>query len=265
MKNFITYIIFSFLLALVGCQGENDLASASTEADTGTGGSYARFLTLNNFLYVVDESSVKTFSLDSPAEPVEIDKQEIGQRIESIFHFDGNLFIGSGAGLFIYQIQDDGKPLQLSATEYFDTFDTFACDPVVANEAYAYVTLNSKERVNRPCGGGQIEVDVNVLKIYDIAFLTDPVLINEYEMHAPKGVGLDGDILFVCDDTEGLKILNVSNPLAIEQLYHFNDFVAFDVIPLDGLLLVVGPDNVYQFDYSDIEDVKLIAQIPIGV
>jgi len=263
MKNLFPYIFLVLLLGLAACSADNEAARADSN-DTGVGGSYARFLTLNNFLYVVDDSSIKTFSLADPATPSQIDQKEIGERIESIFHFAGNLFIGSGAGLFIYNIEDDGRPVEISATNYFETFETFACDPVVANESFAYVTLNSKERIESPCGGID-EVDVNLLKIYNIESLSDPILIAEYNMHAPKGVGLDENILFICDDDQGLKIFDVTDPFEIQQLFQFDNFTAYDVIPLDGLLLVVGPENVYQFDYTDIENVKLISQIPIGV
>lgn len=261
MKYLAPYIFIVLLFGLAGCYSDSEFASAPGD-DTGVGGSYARFLALNNFLYVVDDSSIKTFSLTNPSEPEQVDQKEIGERIESIFQFAGNLFIGSGAGLFIYNIGADGIPTQLSATSYFESFRFFACDPVVANSTYAYVTLNSKERIENPCADATV-IDINMLKIYNVEDLTAPRLLAEYDMHAPKGVGLDGNILFLCDDDQGLKVFDVADPFDIKLLFHFDDFNAFDVIPLDGLLLVVGPDNVYQFDYSDIEDVKLIAQIPI--
>ena len=76
---------------------------------------------------------------------------------------------------------------------------------------------------------------------------------------------LDGRLLFVCEDTEGLKVFDVENPVEIQLVAHFEGFTAFDVIPLGGLLLVVGPDNVYQFDYSDPDNIILISEIPLGV
>jgi len=150
----------------------------------------------------------------------------------------------------------------LSATAYFEAWDMFSCDPVVANDSLAFVTLNTKSRVNR-CGN-TVDVETNVLKIFNIEDLTQPYLIDEYQMTAPKGVGLDGETLFICDDTDGLKIFDVSDPLEIQLIKQFDHFTAFDVIPLDGLLLVVGPDNVYQFDYSNLEDIKQVSIIPYG-
>jgi len=103
-----------------------------------------------------------------------------------------------------------------------------------------------------------------VLRVYDIADITQPNLIAEYPMSTPKGVGLDGNTLFVCDHDQGLKIFDVSNPLEIQLIKHFDNFTAYDVITLDGLLLIVGPDNVYQFDYNDLENIQLISEIPYG-
>ena len=74
-----------------------------------------------------------------------------------------------------------------------------------------------------------------------------------------------GNILFVCDNDQGLKVFDVSDPLNIDLIKHFDGFTAFDVITLDGLLLVVGPDNVYQFDYNDLENMRLVSEIPYGV
>lgn len=259
MKNLLYLLCF---FCFVSCSDDSSRESTIGSGDTGVAGSYARFLTVGDFLYIVDDSSIKTFSTDDAENPELIDEQFIGERIESIFHFAQRLFVGSGAGLFIYQIEADGKPAQLSATNYFSTFETFACDPVVADADHAFVTLNSLERIDSPCGS--VEVNVNELRIYDIQDLTEPILLQQYPMQAPKGVGLDGDILFICDDTAGLKIFNVEDVYNIQLIKEFTNFTTYDVITLDGLLLVVGPDNVYQFDYTDLEDIKLVAEIPYG-
>ncbi len=253
------------LMCLMGCQSED--SSFATDIgggnDSGVGGSYARFISVGNFMYIVNDTNIKTFDVTAPFNPNLVDEQVVGERIESIFRFQDRLFIGSSIALYIYTIAENGVPMFASETPYFE-FGIFPCDPVVANENYAYVTLNSRTRINSDCGGS-FEVDVDVLKIFDIADVERPVQISEYSLTAPKGLGLDGDHLFICDDTEGLKVFNVADPLNIELLQHINNFTAFDVIPLNGLLLVVGPDNVYQFDYTDINNIRLISTIPHGV
>ena len=100
-------------------------------------------------------------------------------------------------------------------------------------------------------------------KIFDVSDVYNPIELTSYGMNEPKGVGLDGNTLFVCDGYAGLKVYDVSDPLNIQLINSFENFYAFDVIPLDGLLLCVSNDNVYQFDYSDLSNIQQISSIPI--
>ena len=261
MKNILIISLGLIICIFLGCSDSNDVAVASAN-NTGVAGSYARFMVVDNSLYIIDNEKIKTYSLTDPATPSLVDEQVIGDRIESIFHLDGKLFIGSGSGLFIYTIDsnNNGIPNYTSSFSY-DIFPVYPCDPVVATQDYAYVTLNTQIR-STVCGG-TVTTQVNQLNIFDISDISSPDLIAEYEMVHPKGVGIDGSTLFVCDDTEGLKILDVSDPLNAQMIAHFDDITTYDVIPLGGLLLVVGPDNVYQFDYTDLNNIYLISSIPI--
>jgi hypothetical protein len=257
MKNILYISILLLSLGLFSCAED----SFGVEASSGTGvaGSYARFMIVGDYFYVIDDEKIKTYSLDIPAVPELVNEQTVGSRVESIFHLDGKLFIGSGIGLFIYTIQSNGIPTFTSEFSY-DIFPVYPCDPVVATQDYAYVTLNTSIR-DQSCGGRLN--DINQLNIFDISNINQPELIQTVQMTHPKGLGVDGNILFVCDDIDGLKILDVTDPLNVEMIQHFDTFTAYDVIPLGGLLLVVGPDNVYQFDYSDPNNIEMISIIPI--
>lgn len=246
------------LLAVLMTQCSSDEA-LSLSSDTGVGGSYARFIISGDFLYVIDEQRIKTYDLVDPALPVQVDVKEVGSNIESLFRLDQRLFIGSGSGLYIYEIDDQGIPQSLGQADYRLPFEP--CDPVVADTQYAYVTLNTLENVSG-CGRTFAE-QINVLRIFDLSRIESPNLIAEYPMFGPKGVGIDGNTLFLCDDEEGLKIFDVTDPTNIEMIIQFDSFTAFDVIPLNGLLLVVATDNIYQFDYSDLNNIRLISNIPI--
>lgn len=259
-KNIIYLVVFLFLgTAFYQCAKSDSLSPGSS--GTGVAGSYAASMIVGDFLYIIDHESIRTMSLEDPDEPQLIDEQEIGDRIESIFNLGDRLFIGSGSGLYLYTINESGIP-EYSSSFSYDVFPIFPCDPVVANDQYAYVTLNSDFRT-LTCGGA-FTTEVNNLEIFDISDFTSPVLIAEYEMENPKGVGLDGTTLFLCDNEAGLKIFDVTDPLAIEMIAHFDDFVTYDVIPLNGLLLVVGPESVHQFDYTDLENITRVSVINIG-
>jgi hypothetical protein len=250
---------------MLGCASEDSAAPIGEAAsDVGVAGSYSRFIIVGSYMYAVDNENLRTIDLSTASDPEWMDEQFIGSNIESIFSFQDKLFIGAVSGLYIYQIGADGVPVQTAEYPYSNFGWGFEpCDPVVANDSFAYVTINTTTRVTR-CRITS-EFNVNLLLIYNITDIYDPVLVAQYDLFNPKGVGLDGTTLFVCDGEQGLKIFDVSNPQSIEELAHFDGFEAFDVIPLGGLLLVVGPDNVYQFDYSDLENIRQISEIPFGV
>lgn len=263
MKKLSILLLLLGVLGLQSCSKESD-SLAPSDGTTGIAGSYARFMIVNNRLYVVDQQSIKTFSLDNPADPALLDQQDIGSNIETIFNLGDKLFIGAGSGLYIYTIGSTGIPQTAGSFLYSNfNFGFEPCDPVVANETYAYVTLNTTNRIER-CRI-TVEEQVNLLNIFDITDVFQPQLVAQYAMHNPKGVGLDGDLLFLCEDDQGLKVFNVADPENILQIAHFTGYTAFDVIPLGGLLLVVGPDNVYQYDYTDPEHIALISELPLGV
>ena len=260
MNLFKKFNLFLFcLIALLMAQCASDGDSISPSGDSGVGGSYARFIINGNFLYVIDDQRIKTYNLSDPVLPTQVDIKDVGSNIESLFRLDQRLFIGSGSGLYIYEIDDQGIPQSLGQADYELPFQP--CDPVVADSQYAYVTLNTLQSVSS-CGR-LFSQQVNVLKIFDLSRIEAPDLIAEYQMFGPKGVGIDGDILFLCDDEAGLKIFNVADPRNIEMIIQFDNFTAFDVIPLNGLLLVVATDNIYQFDYTDLNNIRLVSNIPI--
>ncbi len=256
MKNIIFFLSI-LAITFVGCESSDSSLSVPSSSDSGIAGSYARFMTVGHFLYVVDNANIITYNLSNPTHPSKINQQSIGDNIETIYNLGSKLFIGSGSGLYIYTIGDDGIPVQASSVSY--DYPIYPCDPVVANDSLAFVTLNTETR-----GSCNRIISINQLKVFNVKNITQPQLINEIELPTPKGVGLDGNLLFVCVGTSGLMIFDISNPSSIELIEHKEGFTTFDVIPLDGLLLVVGPDNVYQFDYTNINNITRVSAIPIN-
>lgn len=84
-------------------------------------------------------------------------------------------------------------------------------------------------------------------------------------MTNPHGLGIDQGTLFICDGTDGLKVFDATNVSAIStnQLAHYKEINAFDVIPFQHVAMVIGKDGLYQYDYSDIKNIKLISKLPI--
>jgi hypothetical protein len=103
------------------------------------------------------------------------------------------------------------------------------------------------------------------MEVIDISSITNPYLVKSYPMFNPHGLGVDGDLLFVCDGDAGLKVYDKSDPLQIlnNQLAHYKDFNTFDVIPLNNILMLIGANGIYQYDYSDPKNIKQISQLKI--
>ena len=57
-------------------------------------------------------------------------------------------------------------------------------------------------REGTACGGF-----TNQLDVIDISNKTSPLLISSYAMYNPSGLGIDGDLIFICDGEAGLKII----------------------------------------------------------
>jgi len=222
--------------------GGVDLAStersAPVAAATGTGGSMARFTIVDPYLYVLHDSYIQLVRIDDPVKPSLWSKVDVGWGIETIFPYGNYLFIGSATGMFIYDNTNPDNPTKLSAFAHVTS-----CDPVVTQGDYAYVTL----RAGSFCGGG-----VNRLDILDITDLTNPLPVGSYAMQGPFGLGIDGATLFVCDGVAGLKVYDVTDPTNIDLMAFETNNETYDVILVPPLAIVVGPDGLDQYDYTDV-------------
>lgn len=225
---------------------------AKWSGGSGTGGSMARFMLNDNYLYVIAvPTRLKTVDITTVTEMAVIDSVTMPRNMETLFRLEDNLFVGTTTGMLIFDLVDPQKPAYVSAYDHIR-----ACDPVVVDGQYAYVTL----RTGNMCNNGQ-----NLLEVIDISSLVNPYLVKSYPMFNPHGLGTDGDLLFVCDGAAGLKIYDKSDPLAIitNRIAHYPDFDTYDVIPMNGILMLVGEGGIYQYDYSDPENIVQISHITI--
>ncbi len=245
MKNICYFTLFAFLLTSIRCTSDDSLAS------TGTNSSYSSMIAVGNYLYQVDPTFITTYNVTDPRDPVEIDKQNLGFEIETVYHFSGILFVGSARSLYIFEIGDNGIPIEKSETSYgtFQAGQT-PCDPVISDGDYAYVTLTTTtSSANSSCFRPE---PFNKLLIYDVANISNPILISEREMVDPRGLSIDGNFLFVCDGINGLMVFDKSDIENITEIGHLAGQTTRDVIARDDLLIVIGEDQLRQYDYSDI-------------
>lgn len=224
-------------------------SSASPKANSpfGMGGSMARFTIVSNSLYTVSDVNLNVYSIAVPEHPVAGNKLSLGWGIETIYPFKDKLFIGSSSGMFIYDITSQGSPAKIGQFNHLT-----ACDPVIADEKYAFVTLSSGVR----CSQGSNQLDV-----LDISTLTAPSLVKTYPMTNPHGLSKDGNSLFICDGTDGLKIYDAVDVKNLKLTNHIKGFESYDVIAFNKLAIVVTKNGLLQYDYTNLNDIRLLSKI----
>ena len=224
--------------------------SSSSSSPIGVGGSMARFTIMNDRLYTVNTTNLDVFNITSPMNPVKGASVSVGQNIETIYPFKGQLFIGSQTGMYMYNVGNPDNPVAAGQFNHVRS-----CDPVIADDDYAYVTLSS----GTPCRGFANELDI--LKLTNI---TNPLLVKVYNMTNPKGLSKAGNHLFICDGASGLKVYSASDVMNLQLVKTINGIDPFDVITINNVALVVAADGLYQYDYSNINDIRLLSKITVN-
>jgi hypothetical protein len=210
--------------------------STGLPSGVGKSGSYARFGLADQFLYTVDNSLLRSWSLSDPGCPVSSDSVWLGWNAETIFPWKDRLFIGSQNGVYLFNNSNPAHPVLESVFAH-----ATGCDPVVCDDQYAFVTIHDGTN----CNG-----TINQLDVIGIEHLENATLLKSYSMTRPFGLAITNHHLFLCDD--GLKIMDRTNPLDIKVVSHLTTLHAYDVIALSEThLLLVGEDGFFQFDVSN--------------
>lgn len=227
------------------------IAVDPTITTVGISGSMAQFSVVGNYLYTLQQGSLSTYLVSNDGEAIEQGEIAINSVGETLFPAQGHLFIGTQWGMMIYSLQNPENPAWVSTYDHI-----VSCDPVIVQGDVAYVTLATGRR----CWMG-----VNTLEAIDISNLQNPTLIKTYEMTNPQGLGIDNSTLFLCDKGAGLKVFDAEDPTTIDQnqLAIFPDIDTYDVIPYNDVLIMIGADGLYQYDYSDIQNITLLSAITI--
>ncbi len=233
-----------------GVSPSNAQGSAPS-APQGIAGSMARFGLYDEYLYAIDNSVLEVFDISVNDCPEYIHQVEVGWGIETLFPYKDKLFIGAVDGMYIYDNADPKTP------EYMSKFrHSTACDPVFVQGNIAYVTL----RDGNECAGFDNQLDV-----VNIENLLNPFKVRTYPMDNPHGLSIRNEKLFICEGSFGLKSFDATVPGEIVQLGQINDIHAYDAILLsENHLLVIGKDGLYQFDVSDMANIKTISHLSVN-
>lgn len=243
-------IFFSLLLiatALLFNRCDKEGVSTATDPGTGKGGSLARFTITGNYLYAVSNHFLYAYSLGNPAKPEAVYTSPLNYDIETIYPYKSYLFLGTKTGLYIYSLQTPDHPELLGEAKH-----ARSCDPVVANDSVAFVTLKSESG----CGPAE-----SGLYIHNITNLMMPELKKMVPLPNPMGLGLQDSILYVCCGSAGLKVFNVTKPYDPTLLATKTDATFTDVIPYNGTLICFIQNGLSLYDITKPAEPTLIKEL----
>lgn len=225
--------------------------SGGESSSNSVNGSMSRFTLYANKLYAVTENYMTIFDLSNEQPVKATESVYVGWNVETVFSYEDNLFMGTPTGMLIYSVTDPLKPEWQSSISH-----VYGCDPVVVDNDLAYVTVHS----GNLCGQ-----DSNQLIIVDVSNVKVPKQVATFKMTSPKGVGVDKGMLFLCD--AGLKIFTIETPanLYLRSLKQYAGMAGYDLIPYNNTLMMIAEDGLYQYDYTDVNNIKFLSKLPFAI
>ncbi|MDO4879998.1 MAG: hypothetical protein Q3983_01845 [Capnocytophaga sp.] len=240
---------FFFLLSIVAVACSKDSSSSGHSSSSASmGGSLSSFIIKGDYLYTTDNQRLNVFNIKNETNPIQVNYITIGFDIETLYSLGQYLFIGAQDGMYIYSVENPETPKRLSKSTHFRS-----CDPVVATETHAFVTLHS----STSCNG-----NVNELQIYDITDPKKPKLLSKRGLTHPRGLAIspDKNYLLVCDDA--LKVFSIENP-EDTKLVSSLDKNYKDLIFYKNKLFAFGEREITQYQWSstDFSDLTEISSV----
>ena len=172
------FFIYAFIMMIFGGCSKSDSLGTGGTGNVNLAGSMARFAIAGNTLYCITNSTLEIFDITNPGAPVYLNKYtppgNTGE-IETLFARDqSTMFAGTTQGMIIFDISNKAFPSIHTVYSHITS-----CDPVVADSAYAYVSLSS--------GSNRCARGLNQLEVINISDLNHPTLLKAYPMVSPEG------------------------------------------------------------------------------
>jgi len=238
IRHFVASAVILVAVTLAGCgggEGGNGLSGGSV---TGTGGSTARMVLDDDYLYAISGSNVQLFDVTAPATPLPWLDVRVDWSIETLFAYGDYLLVGAANGVFILDNRDRAAPTLVG-----EFLHATAIDPVVAQDSLAYVTLKRDSSLPGP------GVD-NQLNVVDISDVVNPELIETLQLQAPEGLAVFGNRLHICDGPAGLKTFDLEDPRLPVLLHVLPQIMCRDLIRTDDALIVISSSGLQQYDMT---------------
>jgi hypothetical protein len=248
----------SYITSNVNWMGSSFSSASAASSGKGIGvtGSTSKYAIVDNYLYALTSTQLKTINIAQPDAPKAATTTTVTWGLETVFPFKNNLFLGTQTGMYIYGLSNPEKPNQLSLFVH-----ARLCDPVIADDKYAFVTLHSNN--NPSVGSFTCFGDLNQLDIIDITDVTKSKWLKSYNLTRPYGLSKDGNLLFICDNEAGLKIFDATDPLNLKTTKTLAIGTTSDVIALDGIAYVTTSEGLYQFSYKNTNNITLLSKISL--
>lgn len=201
-------------------------------------GSTASFQAVNGFLYLMGDGSMKVFDIRGET-PSQLSTIAISSLAETIFSYGDNLLLGTQSGMIIYDISIPSNPQLISQVDH-----QTACDPVIAKDQIAYLTIRSGVGCNNA-------FPVNTLVVLDISDLENPIETHRIQMNSPRGLAISNGRLFVGEGAQGMQQFSLADPELPVFEMAYSGIQAEDLIALDQQLIITGPNGVLQYTNND--------------
>ena len=177
----------------------------------------------------------------------------VNNDVETLFPYKDHLFFGSSSGVYVYNYKNNPENPSYVSTMTHVT----GCDPVVVQDNHAFSTVRNGS-ICRNNGS------VNSLFVYDISTIRSPKNVTNVAQNSPYGLGIKNTLLFVCNGTNGLFVYDWN--AATEEVKFrtsYPDIHAFDVF-VNGTTLVVTADNgLFQFDFSNPDNIRYLSTLAV--
>ena len=220
MKNLRYFLVFGFLFSSCTDYDSTQIGIAENNNPQLPGNSSA-LVTYENHIYTVDHDYLRVLSIGDNNNLKEVFKSYVGTGIETIFAYEDYLYLRARTSIYIYDVKIKTKPVLSGTNRHF-----VAEDPVIVEGNKAYVTLKTGSENNNPAG---------FLEVVDVTDKSNPNTIARVSQKFPNGLGISGDVLYVCNAKFGIDVFELNSTEHVK--FHKN-------VPTDPVYDCIITNNV---------------------
>jgi hypothetical protein len=242
-KSIFPILVLLLIIQSVSCSKEDTAAKSGSTKN----GSLSRVISIGNFIYAVDDNHLITINAGDPANLSIANNISLGANIQTIYHHNGSLFIGSATQMYVYNIQNNPTAPSLTSSYIYPVIIE-PRDPILALDSVIYSTSTSA-------------VGSGVFRVFDSRDLTNPVLLEENFLQTPRGMDVSGNYLYLCNGRFGIWIYSITDPFhpILESIIDENNNLAkgemgtndyYDVIAENGQLFCYTKGALLNYNIS---------------